>query len=961
MNILVKECTTNVFSLADPVLKHSLKKEKPERLTKHGGNCVLSYALKRVTRSTWLFAALLLGVVLASTFFAGINVGADTTAKAALDQQLDQMVVDLTASSRFRVPLSSANWVTASERLTSVEGVVEGEVVTRALSFFDSNETDPMDFNVIGISENSRVYDGLTVVSGASSLQANETYVWVGARDADKIELNDVLTVNYLISPPDSEPRNLSLSLTVVGFVDLDEDALSLASGEYSFMLHLVSSGIDLMQLGHPSFNLLITDWEKTCAGLVDTFYSSEARYSPLSTEIMGFIDRKTVINPWSVDSSQDTLKRMVLQIDNELAEFGLTTYCSLDYTLSRYMSISMNMRFTFLVMALPVFFVAWYVGSTVSRVSFNLRRREIGLLSAKGFSSGQLFRLFLSESLVIGIVGGLIGVGLSYVLSPSFIPNLGIEFGAVPPVLTNELIILVLVFSTGLTLLSTFSASRRSAKLSTIDALREHMYVEETKAYKQKLPLAALFLGSYKIGLSLLGITSLLNYFGGSPPMPSNIFLTILFGGWLLIDAGLTPFAPLFFFWGFTKVFVCGSKGFQKLVTVFSRFLGDIGTLATKNVKRNPVRVASVAFLVALVIGYGFLTVGTLASEEDYIVRQVQATVGADIKVSLNSAENASAIISNITALQGVSSTTLEYHFEGKAGTIGLSMVGVEPQEWLNTAYYENEWFSRQSVTKSFQEMAADNNTIVLARGIADMLALQLNDYIAVIIDDTITKLRVVGFFGLESAMERQLWSYVPYNFYNSSGALGSARILVNLEPNVDGASVADQIRDLGSDDISGVSSASEQLANQETDLTLSGSINVQRIGVIFTVVAASVATALVALVSLQERKKEVAIMNIRGLSFKQIATMLLAESLSVVIFAIVIGSVVGIIIANGNVLAITTDSYTSLVSHRLVFPPDAILTLAVSVLLVLLSTLLPIILVTRRYVSNLERIVRS
>lgn len=47
---------------------------------------MFSYALKRVTRSAWLFAALLLGVVLASTFFAGINVSADTTAKAALDQ-----------------------------------------------------------------------------------------------------------------------------------------------------------------------------------------------------------------------------------------------------------------------------------------------------------------------------------------------------------------------------------------------------------------------------------------------------------------------------------------------------------------------------------------------------------------------------------------------------------------------------------------------------------------------------------------------------------------------------------------------------------------------------------------------------------------------------------------------------------------------------------------------------------
>jgi putative ABC transport system permease protein len=923
---------------------------------------VLSYALKRVTRSTWLFAALLLGVILASTFFAGINIGADTTAKAALDQQLDQMVVDLTVSSVYRMPLSSTNWIAASERLASVDGIVGSEVITRVFSPFESNETRFMDFRVVGVSEGSRVYDGLTVVSGASSLQANETYVWIGTEDADKIELNDVLTFNYTLSGSGQTSKALSLNLTVVGFVSLDEDALALASGDYSRRIYISYSGIDYVGSDYP-FNLIITDWEKTFAALVDRVHSSNPilSYSAFSTEIMGFIDRETVINPWSVDASQDALKRMVLQIDNELAEFGLTTYCTLEYTLSEYMFLSMSMRLTFLVVAIPVFFVAWYVGSTVSHVSFNLRRREIGLLSAKGFSSGQLFRLFLSESLVIGIVGGLIGVGLSFVLSPYFIPNLGIKFGEVPPVLTNELIILVLVFSTGLTLLSTFSASRRSAKLSTIDALREHMYVEETKAYKQKLPLAALFLGSYKIGMTLLGIPSLIQYFSGNPLTSSNIFLTILLGIWMIIDAGLTPVAPLLFFWGFTKVFVCGSKGFQKLVSVFSRFLGDIGTLATKNVKRNPVRVASVAFLVALVIGYGFLTVGTLASEEDYIVRQVKADVGADISVSLAAADNASAVMSNITDLQGVSSTTLEYSFMGEAGTIRLSMIAVEPQEWLSTAYYENEWFSRQSPTESFQEMAADNNTIVLARGIADTLALQLNDYITVTVGDTTSKLRVVGFFGLASTREYQFLSYVPHNFYNSTAALASAKILVNLEPNADGTSSAAQIRDLDSDDISSVYSVSEQLEQRETNLTLSGSINVQRIGVIFTVVAASVATALVALVSLQERKKEVAIMNIRGLSFKQVATMLLAESLSVVIFATVIGCVVGIIIVHGNTAAYTTESYASLVSHRMVFPPDAILTLAVSVLLVFLSTILPIILVTRRYVSNLERIVRS
>ena len=139
----------------------------------------------------------------------------------------------------------------------------------------------------------------------------------------------------------------------------------------------------------------------------------------------------------------------------------------------------------------------------------------------------------------------------------------------------------------------------------------------------------------------------------------------------WIVIDNFLTHFGLILFFWGFTTILVRGSGGFQKLVSMFSRFLGDVGTLATKNVKRNPVRVASVAFLVALIIGYSFLTVGKLASEEDYIIREVNENVGADMGVSLLSGSNFSAIVKNVTGIQGVSSTTMQYSFVGQASTI--------------------------------------------------------------------------------------------------------------------------------------------------------------------------------------------------------------------------------------------------------------------------------------------------
>jgi ABC-type antimicrobial peptide transport system permease subunit len=128
----------------------------------------------------------------------------------------------------------------------------------------------------------------------------------------------------------------------------------------------------------------------------------------------------------------------------------------------------------------------------------------------------------------------------------------------------------------------------------------------------------------------------------------------------------------------------------------------------------------------------------------------------------------------------------------------------------------------------------------------------------------------------------------------------------------------------------------------------------------VIFSVVAASGATALVALVSLQERKKELAIMNVRGLSFKQLITNLLAENLAIIVFSVALGVAVGLVIVHGTIVSLNSQ-YATLVAHRIVFPSDAILTLSASLILVFVSSILPVVAITRRYISKLERIVRA
>jgi len=113
------------------------------------------------------------------------------------------------------------------------------------------------------------------------------------------------------------------------------------------------------------------------------------------------------------------------------------------------------------------------------------------------------------------------------------------------------------------------------------------------------------------------------------------------------------------------------------------------------------------------------------------------------------------------------------------------------------------------------------------------------------------------------------------------------------------------------------------------------------------------------VTLVSLKERSREASLMSVRGLSYKQLVVMLLTENLAIVTFAVLLGAVVGLISVHGNIAAANAYTYT-IVTRRVVFPIQSTSMLLACFVLVFASTILPVILSVRRYVTRLERMVR-
>jgi ABC-type antimicrobial peptide transport system permease subunit len=292
-----------------------------------------------------------------------------------------------------------------------------------------------------------------------------------------------------------------------------------------------------------------------------------------------------------------------------------------------------------------------------------------------------------------------------------------------------------------------------------------------------------------------------------------------------------------------------------------------------------------------------------------------------------------------------------------------------VEPNSWLKTAYYESEWFSGSDVTTSFSNLASSKNTVILERGVAEPYNLKIGENISLNFGSITKKLMLVGFFGPTSTesqspifqqyIANRYWSFVSEELYReiSTYVSASAKILLKLEGGADGKLVAESIRNINLNN--SVDSFAEEWEKAQTNVIQMGTLDVQRLGIVFAILAASVGTALISIVSMMERSREATIMSVKGLSYKQLVIMFLTENLALVIFSVILGVFVGFVIVYGNISSYNA-TISEIVKRRLVFPLDSTLMLTSCLTLIFASTILPILIMSRRYVTKLERMVR-
>ena len=279
---------------------------------------MLSYAIKRISRSWKLFAALALGMTLAATFFGGLNVAADTVGKQALDAQLVNTPVDVNLYPGYTGiyypvgPYQASSYYNVTNAVKGIDGVTAAESTATAYSY---NSSYP---GIRVIQDNSLLYAHMTLVGGRKTLQANETLINVDSYQAQDFPINS--SVLYRISAYSNGSRTITYNVTlkVVGTVALDTVAQNTLGIGFSYF-SCPTPSVCINRTTAKEQSIFIASWQQTFAPIIDWVYSQYQSQtqnqtkivcfgicfpSSISTSVNVYLDRNRLISPFGVENS---------------------------------------------------------------------------------------------------------------------------------------------------------------------------------------------------------------------------------------------------------------------------------------------------------------------------------------------------------------------------------------------------------------------------------------------------------------------------------------------------------------------------------------------------------------------------------------------------------------------------------------------------------------------------------
>jgi putative ABC transport system permease protein len=251
--------------------------------------------------------------------------------------------------------------------------------------------------------------------------------------------------------------------------------------------------------------------------------------------------------------------------------------------------------------------FVGAFVIANTLAITVAQRMRELATLRTLGASRRQVLGSIALESLVIGLIGSIVGLflglGIAMAMTALLLPSSG------GLVFSTRTIVVSIGVGTLITLLASLRPALRATRVEPIAAVREGAVMPPSRLARYAVAVSAV-VGTVSIALFSYGV------FGDG--LEIKVRIVALVTGVLLMFVAVATIAsrvvkPL--------AFILGAPA--------ARFGGASGRLARQNAVRNPSRTASTAAAVMIglalitfvaVIGQGFKTSFTSAVDSEFI-----------------------------------------------------------------------------------------------------------------------------------------------------------------------------------------------------------------------------------------------------------------------------------------------------------------------------------------------------
>ncbi len=269
---------------------------------------------------------------------------------------------------------------------------------------------------------------------------------------------------------------------------------------------------------------------------------------------------------------------------------------------------------------ALVAVFVSTFIISNTFNILLGQRVRQLALLRALGASSGQVRFSSLFESLIVGVVASVLGLGGGVLLAfglRGVMNMLGMSMPSMDIIISPRTIVAALIVGIGVTLLASLTPARRAAHVPPVAAMRAGFRFGSGEGTRRTV--IAIILSVF--GLAAMGY----GLFGGAS---AGLLLASLGLGAVLVFVAVSMYAPLF-----------SSPSASFLGAPLEHLPGDkiTGHIARQNAARNNKRTASTA--AGLMIGLALIAMASVVAEslKASFKSELGSTMIADYVITAN------------------------------------------------------------------------------------------------------------------------------------------------------------------------------------------------------------------------------------------------------------------------------------------------------------------------------------